>query len=112
MQRLVLGVLIGVGLMMLAQAAVNRPEQVLAQVGNRQATTEELLTHTASLADGGEQLCVVDPQLRVVAIYHIDPVKGELALRSVRNIYWDLRMNHFNGVSPLPQEIRSLLEQN
>ena len=30
---------------------------------------------------------------------------------SVRNIHWDLQMMEFNGVNPLPREIRLQLEQ-
>ncbi len=112
MQRLAIGVLIGANLVMLANATITRPEQVLAQGGNRQAVAGGLITHCDQLPDGRQQLTVLDPETRVVAIYHIDHTKGELALRSVRNIYWDLQMNHFNGTSPLPAEIRSLLEQN
>jgi hypothetical protein len=46
-----------------------------------------------------------------MSVYHIDRQTGEIALRSVRNVAWDLQMEEFNGVSPSPREIRSLLEQ-
>jgi hypothetical protein len=29
----------------------------------------------------------------------------------VRNIHWDLQMMEFNGTRPLPDEVRSILEQ-
>lgn len=112
MQRLAIGVLVGAALVMLAQAAISRPERLFAQGGNRQGPIGALITHSDQLPDGRQQLTVLDTGTRVVAVYHIDQTKGELVLRSVRNIYWDLQMNHFNGTSPLPAEIRSLLEQN
>ena len=46
-----------------------------------------------------------------MAVYHIDTVSGEIVLKSVRNIHYDLKMMEFNGTSPLPGEIRAILEQ-
>lgn len=67
-----------------------------------------LMTHVLP-ADGGPQaLVVVDPVQRVLAVYHVDRVSGEIALRSVRNITWDLQMVEFNSGEPLPQDIRSV----
>jgi hypothetical protein len=45
-------------------------------------------------------------------VYQVDPRSGAIALKSVRNIHWDLQMDEFNsGGNPSPKEIRSLLEQ-
>ena len=89
----------------------NEPATVFAQPQNHEAPRDGLITHMQALPDGAQQLCVLDPRQRVVAVYHIDAEKGGIALQSVRNIYWDLRINHFNGTTPLPEEIRSLIEQ-
>ena len=56
-------------------------------------------------------LTVVDPRQRVLCVYHIDLATGKIALKSVRNIQWDLQINDLNNENPLPQEIRSLLDQ-
>jgi hypothetical protein len=58
-----------------------------------------------------QQVTVIDPETRVLGVYHIDLNTGEIVLKSVRNIHWDLQMVEFNGTSPLPREVRSLLEQ-
>jgi hypothetical protein len=58
-----------------------------------------------------QQVTVVDPQARVLAVYHVDPASGALTLRSVRNVRWDLQMEDFNSASPTPREIRNLAEQ-
>lgn len=89
----------------------SEPAYVFAQAQNHDVPREALMTHAQILPDGTQQLCVLDPRQRVVAVYHIDADKGGIALQSVRNIYWDLRINHFNGTTPLPEEIRSLIEQ-
>lgn len=70
-----------------------------------------LIVMSAPLADGGQQLTVIDPGSRVMCIYHVGPKNGEITLKSVRNITWDLKMTQFNGVNPQPEEIRSLVEQ-
>ena len=56
-------------------------------------------------------LTVIDPRQRVIGVYHIDLSTGKITLKSVRNIQWDLQVEEFNNVSPLPKEIRSSLEQ-
>lgn len=54
-------------------------------------------------------LAVLDPQTRALGVYQVDAATGEIALKCVRNIQWDLRLTEFNGVSPLPSEIRSMV---
>jgi hypothetical protein len=46
-----------------------------------------------------------------MSVYHIEPKSGEIVLRAVRNVTWDMEMTVFNGTTPLPQEIRSQLQQ-
>lgn len=58
-----------------------------------------------------QQVAVVDPAKRVIGVYHIDAATGQVELKSVRKIEWDLEMVQFNGTDPLPEEIRSLMEQ-
>ena len=70
-----------------------------------------LISHVAQVGENRQQLTVVDPTMRVVAVYHIDSTKGEITLKSVRNFHWDLQMLEFNTTAPLPQEIRSMLDQ-
>jgi hypothetical protein len=112
MKRAVIGILIGAGLATLACWNFSTPEEAFAQNGFGNGPSHGLVALTAQTPDGRQMLTVVDPAQRVIAVYHVDPSNGELALRSVRNIQWDLRMVQFNGATPLPQEIRSLLEQN
>jgi len=70
-----------------------------------------LIALTSSMGDHRQQLMVVDPELKVLGVYHVDGTTGEIVLKSVRNIHWDLQMMEFNGTSPTPREIRTQLEQ-
>jgi hypothetical protein len=67
-----------------------------------------LMTHVLPAEGGPQAVVVVDPSQRVLAVYHVDKTTGEIALRSVRNITWDLQMLEFNSGEPLPQDIRNM----
>jgi hypothetical protein len=60
------------------------------------------------LPTGIQQLVVLDVRTRTMAVYHVEPVNGKLQLKSVRNLVWDLQMEHFNGQPPLPGELRQV----
>jgi hypothetical protein len=71
-----------------------------------------LISHVAQIGDNKQQLTVIDPTMRVIAVYHIESSKGgEITLKSVRNFHWDLQMPEWNTATPLPQEIRSMLRE-
>ncbi len=69
-----------------------------------------MLAFSTTLAEDRQQITIIDPATRVMSVYHIEPKSGEIVLRAVRNVTWDLEMTVFNGTSPLPQEIRSQLQ--
>jgi hypothetical protein len=110
----VLGTLLAIGLAVEQgfsepTAAVTNPvaSYQTVQPSNHQPAGN-LITHVLP-ADGGPQaLVVVDPGQRVLAVYHVDKATGEIVLRSVRNITWDLQMVEFNSGEPLPQDIRNM----
>lgn len=62
-------------------------------------------------AGSHRELTLIDARQRVMAVYHVNGQSGEVSLRSVRAIGWDLMMDDFNGEAPSPREIRSLVEQ-
>ena len=64
----------------------------------------------APAGEKSQLITVLDPRQHVMCVYHVDLATGKIALRSVRNIHWDLQMMYLNNESPLPLEIRSLLE--
>jgi hypothetical protein len=72
--------------------------------------TAGLIALPTTLADGRQMLTIIDPRAHVLCVYQIDP-KGEIALKGVRNIHGDLQIDEYMGVSPLPAEIRSMVEQ-
>jgi hypothetical protein len=70
-----------------------------------------LVAMAAMAGEHRQQVTLIDPEMRVLGVYHIDLTTGEIVLKSVRNIHWDLQLGVFNGTSPLPREVQSLLEQ-
>lgn len=63
---------------------------------------------SALLPTGVQQISVIDSRTKALAVYHVDPATGKIQLKSARNLAWDLQMEHFNGQSPLPSEIRQV----
>ena len=72
----------------------------------------ELMTSVAPAGENRQLVTMIDPRTGVMAVYLIDDVSGEVSLKSVRAFQWDLQLGEFNGTSPLPRAIRSLVEQN
>ncbi len=58
-------------------------------------------------------ISVVDPDSGVIAVYHIDKLSGDIELRSVRKIEWDLKLEEYNGckTSLHPAEVRNMLKR-
>ncbi|MCA9120737.1 MAG: hypothetical protein H6822_32645 [Planctomycetaceae bacterium] len=71
----------------------------------------ELIALNSDVEEGRQQVVVIDPKSRVMSVYHIDHASGVISLKSVRNFYADLLMDEFNTESPLPKEIRAILDQ-
>lgn len=62
--------------------------------------------------DFGEytQITLIDPQLRRIAVYHVDKSGSAVELKSVRNLEQDFQLDAFNAKPPLPKDIRAVLE--
>ena len=64
-----------------------------------------LLALTVPVGPDKEFVALVDPIQKVMGVYQIDAESGEILLKSVRNVNWDLQLDEFNGSSPSPREI-------
>ena len=113
MKRAILGTLVGMGLVMAAAAMAEQRGEVLPQrtVTAAPAVGSELIVVPTTLGDKVQMLTVVDPRQRILGVYHIDMATGKITLKSVRNIHWDLQIDHLNTAEPLPQQIRAMWEQ-
>jgi hypothetical protein len=111
MRRTGLGAIIGAVLVLLAGLLVESRNKA-AQPSGGPEYGGELITFTSTAAENRQQLTVIDPRSRAMAVYHVDSTTGVVSLKSVRNIQWDLMMSEFNGVSPLPREIRAMVENH
>ena len=70
-----------------------------------------LIALAAPAGENRQQITVIDPRTLVMTVYHVELSSGTIELKSARKIQWDLQMVQFNGTSPLPQEIRTKIEQ-
>jgi hypothetical protein len=87
------------------EATAQRPP-----VTQDRATGSDLIALSCE-AEGRQQVTVIDPKSRVIAVYHVDRATGALSLKSVRNVHWDLLIEDFNSANPTPREIRALTEK-
>jgi hypothetical protein len=112
MRRAILGALAGTCLVCVAVAGSGGDGRALAQRATVLPEASAGLIALPSLsADGRQMLTVIDPQRQTLAYYQIDATRGEIVLKGVRNLHWDLQIEEYNGTSPLPSEVRSLVEQ-
>ena len=106
-------VLIGIAVGAVALAVEFPQAQAQRVPAERAPPADQLIALPFEAADGKQQITIVDPRTRVIAVYQVDKVNGSLALRSVRNVHWDLLMEEYNTShgTPTPREIRVLAEQ-
>jgi hypothetical protein len=94
----------------LAWTLLGRETAVFAQRASVYDPSSELIALPAQVEGGRQQVTVIDPIKRVICVYHIDTPTGAITLKSVRNISGDLQIDDFNGVNPLPRDVRAQLE--
>ena len=70
----------------------------------------QLMALSTPVSQKYQQVTVIDPLGRVMSVYHIELASGQIELKSVRNITWDLQMIEFDTAKPAPQEVRSMVE--
>jgi hypothetical protein len=111
MRNAILAALFGVGTVLVAVGGES-PDRSGYRPGTGQnlAVGGGLISILAASDEQGQQLLLIDPNTRALGVYHIARGSGAVTLKSVRNCTWDLRMVQFNGASPLPQEIRAMLD--
>jgi hypothetical protein len=114
MKKAGLGFLVCLGLMAAALGGFGQRGEVFAQqrpvTGALPAGYGDLLVLPIPSGDKGQLLAVVEPRQHVMCVYRIDPATGKIALKSVRNLHYDLQMTNWNNEAPQPQEIQSMLE--
>lgn len=118
MRVAVIGALLALGVVLVVSAgfpaAIAAPEARPARTSaaiDRAGPSSDLIA-LSSEVDGRQQVTLIDPRTRVIAVYHVDRATGGLALKSVRNIQWDLLIEEFNAANPTPREVRALTEQS
>ncbi|MBM3966352.1 MAG: hypothetical protein FJ308_15000 [Planctomycetes bacterium] len=83
------------------------PTSTVAVVGpSNAAATGTHLMSTATLSNGAQQVVLIDPSKMTLVVYHVDPTKGDVQLKSVRKIDADFSLEEFNLSEPTPSTIR------
>jgi hypothetical protein len=95
----------------LAAGGLSDAREAYAQrhVGQNPSPSSDLIAFSTSAGDG-QQVTIIDPTSRAMTVYHVDR-EGRIALKSARQIRWDLQLTHLNNDAPLPQEVGSMIQQ-
>jgi len=115
LRGLVTGISIGIALAIGTAWLMQSPREAMAQQpapADPRATRGqggELIVFALPYKEGQQQVTVVDTKARAMSVYLVDPASGEIALKGVRRIDYDLLMEEFNSTSPTPREIRAIL---
>ena len=122
MKFAMVGALLGAGLVVFAVKGPSPTGEAWAQRagdprvgasdGSRSADLITLSTAAGEQGQPVQQVTIVDPKTRVMAVYHVKLTDGEIELKAVRKFDWDLQMEEFNATSPLPREVRSQIAPN
>ena len=83
---------------------------VAKQPANDRGMGGNLITHVLQSEKGPTTVIVIDASAKTMAIYHIEESSGKIELKSVRPFKWDLQLDGYNATSPLPDEIRDMLQ--
>jgi hypothetical protein len=113
MRATVLGALASAGLVLAVVGALDSRNEVAAQrlePHDQADSPSDLIALPGPVAEQGQLLTVIDRRRRVLSVYHIHQSTGKIALRSVRNIEWDLQLTYLDNEGLLPGDIQSLLE--
>jgi hypothetical protein len=109
MRAAVIGLLVGLGVLLALGSGF--PEANAQRGASDRATpSADIIALSFDAGDGRQQVTVIDPRGRVMAVYHVDRATGALSLKSVRNVHWDLQIEDFNSANPTPREIRALTD--
>jgi hypothetical protein len=107
------GLVLGFGLLVAAVVWGGPQAGPSRLVQDRAVPSDQLIALSFDLGDGRQQVTMVDPRQRVLAVYHIDKASGGIALKGVRNVQWDLLMEDFNSAgTPTPREVRAISQQH
>ena len=105
------GVLLGVGLLVLGVVGLADGQAPRGGYERSPQAGGELVALSHDAGDGRQQITLVDPRQRVIAVYTVDRATGSLQLKSVRNVQWDLTIEDYNTSAPAPRDIRALYDQ-
>jgi hypothetical protein len=109
MKTTLFGMIGGALLVFLAGSFNGRETSVFAEHPSVYDPSSELIALPTQVDNARQQITVIDPNKRVICVYHVDLPTGSVTLKSVRNISGDLQIDDFNGVSPLPRDVRAQL---
>jgi hypothetical protein len=110
MKTTLLGAVVGALIVVLGWSFGGHQTPVFAEHPSVYDSATQLIAVPIQVDNVRQQIAVIDPIKRAMCVYHIDLPTGAITLKSVRNISGDLQIDDFNGVNPLPRDVRAQLD--
>jgi hypothetical protein len=113
MRRVILGLVIVMGLVIVAVGAgperAEPPQRSSWSQFQSSLANADMIALSADVGGKYQQVTLIDPKQRVMSVYHIDYASGAVALKGVRNFHYDQQLNQYNCKDPLPEDLKSLV---
>ena len=110
MRAVICGIVVGLCVLALGSMGFLEAQAQRPAAQERTVSSSELVAMSYDAGDGRQQITVVDPRQRVLAVYHVDRATGALSLKSVRHLQWDLLIEDYNSDKPTPREVHALVQ--
>ncbi len=107
------GMVLGAGLVAFAFVGWQSEPQAQGQTTNLTSPVgDNVFVMGMPAGEAGQRVIVFDKPRYTLAVYEVDTLAGRIALRSVRNVRWDMSLDDFNSLPPKPNEVRAMTEGN
>ena len=87
------------------------PELLHEQPPAMAAEAGDLMGFVNPNAVGGQQVTIVNASRSTMLVYHVNSETGQITLQSSRRLTWDFSLDQYNATTPLPTEIRQMVER-
>ena len=103
------GMVLGAGLVVLAFVGWQAEPQAQGQTTKlANPVGDDVFVMGMPVGEAGHRVIIFDKPHYTLAVYEVDTLAGRIALRSVRNVRWDLSLDDFNSLTPKPNEVLAM----
>ena len=104
-----IGGIVALGVWLALDSSPHALAQGRSQAGGPPADQSVTIIHLDA-GDAGDHIVLVDAGTNTMCTYFVQRETGQILLRSVRNLTWDMQLEEYNPTTPSPKDIRAVIE--